>query len=116
MLFVEAPRSEQEIEALAGALPATPLVLNMFAGGKTPVLPLDRLAQIGFALVIVPSDLQRAALRAMEEAATAIRETGSSESLGRRVATFGEREQIVAAREIDTLASDLQADQVGVSG
>ena len=53
-LFVEAPETEQEIEAVAAAFPDVPLVFNWVDGGKTPQLPLERIRELGFALVIYP--------------------------------------------------------------
>jgi 2,3-dimethylmalate lyase len=53
-LFVEAPETEREIEAVAAAFPDVPLVFNWVDGGKTPQLPLERIRELGFALVIYP--------------------------------------------------------------
>jgi 2-methylisocitrate lyase-like PEP mutase family enzyme len=53
-LFVEAPETEQEIEAVAAAFPDVPLVFNWVDGGKTPQLALERIGELGFALVIYP--------------------------------------------------------------
>src|SRR3954451_5093885 len=66
-LFVEAPESEQEIEAVAGAFPDVPLVFNWVDGGKTPQLPVDRIRELGFALVIFPVTTLFAAARAVSE-------------------------------------------------
>jgi 2-methylisocitrate lyase-like PEP mutase family enzyme len=54
VLFVEAPQTEAEVEAVADAFPDTPLVFNWVEGGKTPQLPIDRIRELGFALVIFP--------------------------------------------------------------
>ena len=54
VLFVEAPQTEAEVEAVAEAFPDTPLVFNWVEGGKTPQLPVDRIRELGFALVIFP--------------------------------------------------------------
>ncbi|MDA0261489.1 MAG: oxaloacetate decarboxylase [Proteobacteria bacterium] len=94
VLFVEAPRSAAEIEEIGRRLPQ-PKLLNMFLGGKTPIVPLDRLRAWGYRLVIVPSDLQRAALYAMSEVLQALSEEGNSARLADRMASFAEREQIV---------------------
>src|SRR5918994_1875273 len=66
VLFVEAPTSEAQIETIARRLPA-PKLLNMFEGGKTPLVDLGRLRALGYRIVIIPSDLQRAAIRAMQD-------------------------------------------------
>ncbi len=94
MLFVEAPESVEQIEAIARSLPQ-PKLINMFHGGKTPPVPLPRLAQLGYRLVIVPSDLQRAAIRAMQETLAAIARDGDSHAVSGRLATFAEREGII---------------------
>lgn len=66
-LFVEAPETEQEIEAVAAAFPDVPLVFNWVDGGKTPQLPLERLRELGFALVIYPVTTLFAAARAVAD-------------------------------------------------
>jgi 2-methylisocitrate lyase-like PEP mutase family enzyme len=66
-LFVEAPETEQEIEAVAAAFPDVPLVFNWVDGGKTPQLPLERIRALGFALVIYPVTTLFAAARAVAD-------------------------------------------------
>jgi 2-methylisocitrate lyase-like PEP mutase family enzyme len=94
VIFVEAPTTEAQVEAVAKRV-AAPKLINMFEGGKTPLVPLDRLQALGYRIVIIPSDLQRAAIRAMQETLAAIKRDGNSRALASRMATFGERETIV---------------------
>jgi len=97
VVFVEAPETTAHIEAIASRLPY-PKLINMFQGGKTPLVPLARLRELGYRIVIVPSDLQRAAIRAMEDVLTVIERDGHSAALADRMATFKEREEIVETR------------------
>jgi 2-methylisocitrate lyase-like PEP mutase family enzyme len=97
MVFVEAPESLAQIEAIASRLPY-PKLINMFQGGKTPLVSTARLHELGYRIVIIPSDLQRAAIRAMEEVLAAIGRDGSSAALAHRMATFKDREDIVGTR------------------
>jgi 2-methylisocitrate lyase-like PEP mutase family enzyme len=60
MLFVEAPKSRDELTRLVKALPNIPLMANMVEGGKTPPLPAAELEALGFALVIFPGGVVRA--------------------------------------------------------
>jgi 2-methylisocitrate lyase-like PEP mutase family enzyme len=53
VIFVEAPQSEQEIEAIAGAVEA-PLLINVVEGGLTPELEPARLAALGYRIAIHP--------------------------------------------------------------
>jgi len=92
--FVEAPTTEAEIEAIATRVRA-PQLINMFQGGKTPLVPLAKLRQWGYRIVIIPSDLQRAAIRAMEDTLGAIARDGNSAAVADRMASFKEREGAV---------------------
>ena len=94
VIFVEAPVSVEQIETIARRVPQ-PKLINMFQGGKTPLVPVGRLKALGYQIVIIPSDLQRAAIRAMEDTLAAIARDGSSAAVADRMASFKEREAIV---------------------
>lgn len=94
MLFIEAVRNLDEIEKVAKELPG-PLVINMFAGGKTPLVSSEEIARCGYKVMIVPSDLQRAALHGMQEAARLLRSEGSTAGMAERMTSFYERDQLV---------------------
>ena len=42
-IFFEAPQSEEELAEIPRRLPGVPLLVNVFKGGKTPMLPMERL-------------------------------------------------------------------------
>jgi 2-methylisocitrate lyase-like PEP mutase family enzyme len=94
VIFVEAPTSEAEIAAVAQRFPGWKLI-NMFQGGKTPLLPVARLEALGYNIVIIPSDLQRAAIRAMQRALAAIARDGSTAAMAADMASFKEREVVI---------------------
>src|SRR5699024_997575 len=75
VIFVEAPTSAEQIERLSLELPY-PKLINMFHGGKTPLMPVAELAELGYAIVIIPSDLQRAAIAAMRETLEVLQRDG----------------------------------------
>ena len=105
MIFVEAPETLAQIRAIADRLPGLKLI-NMFYGGKTPLVPLPDLAAMGYRLAIIPSDLQRAAIHAMQATLAAIRQTGDSSALADQLTSFKEREAIVQTQRY--LALDTQ--------
>ncbi len=102
VVFVEAPRSRAELAEIARRIQA-PLLVNMFEGGKTPLVPLADLEAMGYRIVIIPSDLQRAAIRAMQEVAVTIRRDGDSRAVAHRLATFQEREVLVGLDRVRAL-------------
>ena len=63
MIFVEAPRSEEEIEQIAAHVD-TPLLLNLVPGGLTPELDHARLAELGYRIVIYPGAMVMAVVPA----------------------------------------------------
>lgn len=105
MIFVEAPETLAQIRAIADRLPGLKLI-NMFYGGKTPLVPLPDLAAMGYRLAIIPSDLQRAAIHAMQATLAAIKQTGDSSALADQLTSFKEREAIVQTQRY--LALDTQ--------
>ncbi|HXW48315.1 MAG TPA: oxaloacetate decarboxylase [Xanthobacteraceae bacterium] len=94
MSFVEAPTSEAQIAEIAKSLLGFKLI-NMFEGGKTPLLPVSRLQAFGYQLVIIPSDTQRAAIKAMQRVLAIIAHDGSSAAMKGDMASFADRETIV---------------------
>ena len=94
MIFVEAPTSEAEIASIAKSVSGWKLI-NMFDGGKTPLLPASRLEALGYHLVIIPGDTQRAAIKAMQRVLAAIGRDGSSAALRGDMVSFKEREALV---------------------
>ena len=94
VIFVEAPTSEEEIAAVARRFPGRKLI-NMFQGGKTPLLPVARLESLGYNIVIIPSDLQRAAIKAMQRALECIARDGSTAAMTADMASFKEREAVI---------------------
>jgi 2-methylisocitrate lyase-like PEP mutase family enzyme len=94
-VFVEAPQSEAELAAIPRALPGVPLLVNVFKGGKTPMLPVDRLQQMGYRIAIYPSETQRAAIYAMRQTLKLLKHDGTTEAMDDLLTTFKERDKIV---------------------
>lgn len=67
ILFVEAPQSLEELRFIGERFRGIPLMANMVEDGKTPLLPPDELARLGYALVIWPVSAVLAAARAYEK-------------------------------------------------
>jgi 2-methylisocitrate lyase-like PEP mutase family enzyme len=68
VIFIEAPRSVEEMTRI-GQEVAAPKLINIVAGGLTPVLDHDALAALGFAIAIYPTT---ALLAATDAIATAL--------------------------------------------
>jgi methylisocitrate lyase len=98
VLFVEGPRSVEELRRIGGELPP-PLAVNLIEGGRTPLCSLEELAELGFFSVgFVLSGLYAAA-RALQETYAEIRRAGSTAALGDRLMAFDEFNALVGVEE-----------------
>jgi methylisocitrate lyase len=80
VIFVEAPKTEQEFADFAKAVPG-PLLANMTEFGQTPLMDVKKLSTLGYQLVIYPVTLLRLALQSSRAALAAIKQQGSQQSL-----------------------------------
>src|SRR5882757_6374257 len=77
-LFVEAPTSEADIARVAEELRGVaPLVFNWAEGGRTPPLPLARIRELGFAMVIFPISTLLAATAGIRTLLAQLRTAGT---------------------------------------
>jgi 2-methylisocitrate lyase-like PEP mutase family enzyme len=90
IVFVEAPRSEDEMARVCREVGA-PVMANLVEDGDTPWLPPGRLEALGFKIAAYPLTLLGASVRAMRDALEALRDGRQAE---RRV-SFGELREIV---------------------
>jgi len=74
ILFVEAPRSEAELEAVARALAGSVLMVNLVEGGDTPLLAPERLAALGFRIAAHPLTLLAVTVKAAQDALAGMRD------------------------------------------
>lgn len=80
MIFPEALESAEEFARFAREVPA-PLLANMTEFGRSPLIPFDELASMGFRAAIYPLTAFRAAMRAAEETLKALRDQGTQRGL-----------------------------------
>jgi len=89
MLFIESPRSIDEITEIPRRLPAAHL-FNMSASGKTPILSVEDVGRLGYKLMILPNYAALAAIRAMSEMFAEIRRTGTVQGVLEQCVSFKE--------------------------
>src|SRR6201989_1115923 len=92
--FVEAPQSVEELR-IVGRQVRGPALVNVFEGGKTPMLGAAELEAMGFRLGIYPSQTHRAAIRAAQKVLAALKEDGDTNRVEADLATFQDREDAV---------------------
>ncbi|MGA8650704.1 MAG: isocitrate lyase/phosphoenolpyruvate mutase family protein [Xanthobacteraceae bacterium] len=98
--FVEAPASLEELARIPQALDV-PQVANIVFGGKTPDPGRDKLAELGFSIVLYANAALQAALKASYDVLSVLKAEGSLHSVADRLASFQERQRAVAKDEWD---------------
>lgn len=94
-VFVEAPQSVADMEAIASALPDVVLVANMVEKGKTPLLTPAELGEMGFRLVVSPLSGLLWATKALGEAYRHLHDSGTLRDVLDTITGFDEFTDLV---------------------
>lgn len=78
VLFVEAPQSIAELQAIATNFPDVPLVANIVEGGKTPEISTADLQKLGFKIVFFPLTALLAVTQVMNACFQHLKEQGTT--------------------------------------
>jgi 2,3-dimethylmalate lyase len=87
VIFVEAPRSIEELKKVADEIDA-PLVANMIEDGVTPTLPAQELLKLGYRIAVFPLSALYSATYAMREVLTELKKTGATRQTRKMMVTF----------------------------
>jgi 2-methylisocitrate lyase-like PEP mutase family enzyme len=101
--FIEAPESLDRLAEIGSRAPG-PNVANMIEGGRTPVLPKDELARLGFHLILYPLAGLFAAARSMELVYQKLLTDCTTAGLEDRLMTFPEFNSLIGVDEKYALA------------
>ncbi|WP_153116673.1 isocitrate lyase/PEP mutase family protein [Rhodocyclus tenuis] len=102
ILFVEAVTSADEIRALPQRL-ATPQLMNMVIGGKTPIFNAEELGLLGFGIVLYANAALQGAVMGMQKALGVLRDEKQLLETGGLVTPFAERQRLVGKPAWDAL-------------
>jgi len=106
MSFVESPGSIEEMKRITSSIPA-PNMANMVQGGKSPILPLATLAEIGFKVVAYPVLALYAMAKAAQFVLERLQANGTSEGLEASMLDFAEFNVLTGLEEVRAKESEL---------
>lgn len=98
-IFVEAPRSVEELRLVGSELRGTPLVVNVVEGGKTPQLSLSEYGELGFTIVLYANFLMRSVMKAGRTALENLRDLGDTSGLAPQMVSWEDRQQLFRLQE-----------------
>jgi len=100
--FVEAPENTSELRRIASEL-SCPQVVNVVIGGKTPSLPQQEFAQMGFGIVLYANAALQGSMLGMKNALSHLQQHGELKEDLNLVASFEERQRYVQKPFFDEL-------------
>ena len=106
ILFLEAPRNEAEMQRFCAQVPG-PKMANMLEDGDTPILPPERLKELGYKIAAYPLTLLSTAVHAMREA---LADLASGRTPTRRV-DFATLREIVGFEAHDAWVARFNSDR-----
>ncbi|MGQ3413881.1 isocitrate lyase/PEP mutase family protein [Natrinema sp. LN54] len=93
-IFVDAPETEAQLAEIGDRLADVPLVVNLPYGGKSPMLPAERVAEMGYDVLLFATTAQKAKLRLLEAVYSELIETGNERGLVDRLGTWEDRDDV----------------------
>ena len=110
VLFVEAPQSRAQLEAVTTGLRGLcPLMANIVDGGDTPALPCAELAALGFRLVIFPGGIVRALAHTAQAYYASLAAHGSNLPFADRMFDFTQLNTLIGTPEMLALGLGYEA-------
>ncbi len=103
VLFVEALENDEEIAIVSEHFADTPTVFNWAEGGKTPPLTYDQIAELGFAIIIMPIGTMLAATAAMQSFLAKLKADGTPAAFGDQLMGFSDFTDLIGLPEINEL-------------
>ena len=94
VIFVEAPRSVEELKKVADEIDA-PLVANMIEDGVTPNLSASELLKLGYQIAVFPLSAIYSATFAMKRVLTELKNTGTTKDARNIMVTFKDFNQFM---------------------
>jgi 2-methylisocitrate lyase-like PEP mutase family enzyme len=101
-LFVEAPRSREQMAAIGSRLPGVKIA-NIVEGGHTPIVPASELKAMGFRVAIYANMVLRSSVMAVQKSLAHLRDAGDSEGILDQMITMDERARVTQKDKLDAL-------------
>lgn len=102
VIFVEAPRSVEEMRAVTAAINA-PMLANMVEGGKTPLFSAAELEAIGYKVAIFPNSAIRAIAWSVTRLMAELKRTGTTTGLLPEMMNFTDLNRLMGLEEINEM-------------
>lgn len=101
VIFIEAPRSQDELGSIPQALGhQVPLLANMVEGGTTPISDTGVLEAMGFSIAIFPGGIVRALAKTAKAYFESLHKTGSNNAFSDAMFDFGALNNVIGTKDM----------------
>lgn len=107
LVFVDAPASVEELRTIGNAGIGVPLIVNVSEGGLTPTLAFEEFADLGFSVVLYPSNGVRVMARALRTFFHELRVRGDSRGLDEQFLTLSELNDLVGLSDFEAFGRSM---------
>lgn len=108
VIFIESPESEDEFAEIARSI-TTPKLANMVETGRSPYLPWQRLAELGFEIVIYPVTTILAAGGGVRRVLGELAEAGQADETSPYTLTLSEYHNLLSFYRYQQIESDYRS-------
>ena len=88
------------MKRVAEHLSDIPLLVNMVEGGRTPLIPFEKLSDMGFKIVLYPTSSIRAVAKTLQDLGTHLYANKGTREFEERLVSFNGRNKITGLEEI----------------
>ncbi|XEQ94017.1 2,3-dimethylmalate lyase [Sporomusa carbonis] len=99
VLFIESPESMEEMKRITATF-SVPVLANMVEGGRTPLVPVTELADIGYKIVIYPTASTYTLTFAINRLMENLKQTGTTAGMLDQMVTFTEFNELIGLPQI----------------
>lgn len=110
LVFLDAPASVEELREIGGAGIGVPLVVNVSEGGLTPTLGFEEFAEMGFAVVLYPSNGVRVMAESLRTFFGDLRKRGDSRGLESQFVELDQLNEIVGLAAFEDFGRSVLGD------
>jgi len=101
-VFVDAPESREHLERIAAEIPGR-LIVNLTESGRTPILPIEEIGAMGFAIALYPTAALRLAGRLISDLYAGIRDVGSTGAWQPQMMSLDEMNSLLGQDRVNEL-------------
>ena len=99
IIFVESPRSIEELIAIREGIPDVPLAVSIIEGGKTPLLSSQKLEEMGYKILFFGCTAVFVIAKTFMNAMTYLKEKGNTEGLLDQMYIFSDFNELMGIKD-----------------